>query len=87
MAALLAGLPTTVPGNTVNRLVRQWLAKYYGCRPRHSNRGEGDVYLAGGTESMTRAPFVMAKSATAFARELYGPRYDAGLALREPAPG
>jgi len=68
MAALLAGLPATVPGNTVNRLCASGLQSIIDAF--HAIKcGEGDVYLAGGAESMTRAPFVMAKSSTAFARD------------------
>jgi 3-oxoadipyl-CoA thiolase len=68
MAALLAGLPVTVPGTTVNRLCASGLQSIIDAF--HAIKcGEGDVYLAGGAESMTRAPFVMAKSATAFARD------------------
>ena len=69
MAALLAGLPITVPGNTVNRLCASGLQSIMDAA-RAIKAGEGDVYLAGGTESMTRAPFVMAKSESAFGREL-----------------
>ena len=69
MAGLLAGLPTTVPGNTVNRLCASGLQSIIDSA-RAVRCGEGDVYLAGGAESMTRAPFVMAKSETAFGREL-----------------
>ena len=69
MAALLAGLPTTVPGITVNRLCASSLQSIIDAT-RAIKAGEGDVYLAGGTESMTRAPFVMAKSESAFGREL-----------------
>ncbi|MBC6608326.1 acetyl-CoA C-acyltransferase [Hymenobacter sp. BT188] len=69
MAGLLAGLPTTVPGNTVNRLCASGLQSIIDAS-RAVRCGEGDVYLAGGAESMTRAPFVMAKSETAFGREL-----------------
>ena len=68
MAALLAGLPVTVPGNTVNRLCASGLQSIIDAA-RAIKTGEGDVYLAGGTESMTRAPFVMAKSETAYARD------------------
>ena len=68
MAALLAGLPITVPGSTVNRLCASGLQSIIDAF--HAIKaGEGDVYLAGGAESMTRAPFVMAKSSTAFARD------------------
>ncbi|WBA41238.1 thiolase family protein [Hymenobacter canadensis] len=69
MAALLAGLPITVPGCTVNRLCASGLQSITDAS-RAIMAGEGDVYLAGGAESMTRAPFVMAKSETAFGREL-----------------
>jgi len=68
MAALLAGLPVTVPGTTVNRLCASGLQSIIDAFHAIKS-GEGDVYLAGGAESMTRAPFVMAKSATAFARD------------------
>ena len=68
MAGLLAGLPASVPGNTVNRLCASGLQSIMDAF-RAIKSGEGDVYLAGGAESMTRAPFVMAKSATAFARD------------------
>jgi 3-oxoadipyl-CoA thiolase len=68
MAALLAGLPVTVPGSTVNRLCASGLQSIMDAA-RAIKCGEGDVYLAGGTESMTRAPFVMAKSETAYARD------------------
>jgi 3-oxoadipyl-CoA thiolase len=68
MAALLAGLPVEVPGQTVNRLCGSGLqAIIAAC---HAIRaGEGDTLVAGGVESMTRAPFVMLKSSTAWARE------------------
>ena len=69
MAALLAGLPITVPGLTVNRLCASGLQSIMDAA-RALKAGEGDVYLAGGAESMTRAPFVMAKSESAFGREL-----------------
>ncbi|TYZ11503.1 acetyl-CoA C-acyltransferase [Hymenobacter lutimineralis] len=68
MAALLAGLPLSVGGNTVNRLCASGLQSIIDAA-RAIKAGEGDVYLAGGAESMTRAPFVVAKSSTAFARD------------------
>ncbi|MBO3272585.1 thiolase family protein [Hymenobacter defluvii] len=68
MAALLAGLPLSVPGNTVNRLCASGLQSIMDSF-RAIRAGEGDVYLAGGSENMTRAPFVMAKSVTAFGRD------------------
>jgi 3-oxoadipyl-CoA thiolase len=67
MAALLAGLPDTVPGCTVNRLCASGL-EAINIAARMIETGHGDVFIAGGTESMSRAPFVMAKSETAFAR-------------------
>ncbi|TAH12847.1 MAG: 3-oxoadipyl-CoA thiolase [Curvibacter sp.] len=68
-AALLAGLGSQVPGQTVNRLCGSGLAAIMDCA-RAITAGEGDVYLAGGVESMSRAPFVMAKAESAFSREL-----------------
>jgi acetyl-CoA C-acetyltransferase len=72
MAALLAGLPETVPGCTVNRLCASGL-EAINLAARLIETGHGDVFIAGGTESMSRAPFVMAKSESAFARtaEIY----------------
>ncbi|UQE75682.1 3-oxoadipyl-CoA thiolase [Gordonia sp. PP30] len=68
MAALLAGLPVGVPGATVNRLCGSGLdAVAQGARMIAV--GEADLVIAGGTESMTRAPLVMPKAATAFARD------------------
>lgn len=68
MAALLAGLPVTVPGTTVNRLCASGLqAIMDGARQVAS--GEADLIIASGVESMTRAPFVMAKAQTAFDRQ------------------
>lgn len=73
MSALLAGLPVSVGGVTVNRLCGSGLdAVMYAARA--ISAGEGDVYIAGGTESMTRAPYVMAKPDKDFPRgsmELY----------------
>ncbi|MFY0253450.1 thiolase family protein [Chitinophaga sp. 30R24] len=68
MAALLAGLPVSVAGNTVNRLCASGMQAIMDAA-RAVMCGEGDVYLAGGVESMTRAPFVMAKSDGAFSRK------------------
>ena len=67
MAGLLAGLPETVPGATVNRLCASGL-EAINIAARLIEAGHGDVMIAGGTESMSRAPFVMAKSETAYAR-------------------
>ena len=69
MSALLAGLPVTVPGETVNRLCASGLSAVASAA-RSIKIGEGHVYIAGGVESMTRAPFVMSKGASAFARDV-----------------
>src|SRR5690348_503211 len=59
-AALLAGLPTTIGGLTVNRLCGSGLAAIVDAA-RAVRCGEGDLFVAGGVESMSRAPFVMGK--------------------------
>ena len=69
MALLLAGLPITVPGETVNRLCASGLSAVANAA-RAIRSGEGDVYVAGGVESMTRAPYVLSKGATPFARDM-----------------
>ena len=68
MAALLAGLPETVPAFTVNRLCASGL-EAVGQAARAIACGEAELMLAGGVESMSRAPYVMAKPDTAFPRE------------------
>ncbi|KWH47520.1 3-oxoadipyl-CoA thiolase [Burkholderia stagnalis] len=68
MSALLAGLPTAVPGTTLNRLCGSGMDAV-GTAARAIKSGEARLMIAGGVESMTRAPFVMGKSATAFARQ------------------
>ena len=67
MAALLAGLPEEVPGATVNRLCGSGLEALGGAA-RAIKVGEASLVIAGGVESMSRAPFVMAKAQTAFSR-------------------
>ncbi|GLR85884.1 3-oxoadipyl-CoA thiolase [Bradyrhizobium iriomotense] len=68
MSALLAGLPVEVPGTTINRLCGSGMdAVIAGARAIKS--GEADLIIAGGTESMSRAPFVMPKAETPFSRE------------------
>ncbi|MFZ9513813.1 MAG: acetyl-CoA C-acyltransferase [Bacteroidia bacterium] len=67
MASLLAGIPTSVPGYTVNRLCASGLQSIMNGAMAIAS-GQAHLILAGGTESMTRAPFVMAKAETAFAR-------------------
>ncbi len=69
MAALLAGLPVTVGGNTVNRLCASGLQAIMDAA-RAIQCGEGMFYIAGGVESMTRAPFVTAKSDGAWSRKV-----------------
>jgi acetyl-CoA acyltransferase len=67
MAALLAGLPETVPGSTVNRLCGSGLDAL-GLAARSIRSGDTDLMIAGGVESMSRAPFVMGKAETAYSR-------------------
>ena len=67
MAALLAGLPVAVPGATVNRLCGSGMDAV-GMAARAVKSGETDLLIAGGVESMSRAPFVMPKAETAFSR-------------------
>jgi 3-oxoadipyl-CoA thiolase len=67
MVALLAGLPVKVPGSTVNRLCASGLEAVVQAA-RAIRLGEADLVIAGGVESMTRAPFVMPKAETAFSR-------------------
>ena len=84
MAALLAGLPQSVAGVTVNRLCASGLSAIVAaCHAVIA--GEGDLFVAGGVESMSRAPFVMAKPTTGFPR---GDRqlYDTTLGWRFPNP-
>ena len=68
MAVLLAGLPDSVPGATINRLCGSGLDAV-GQAARAVRTGECDVVIAGGVESMSRAPFVMPKAETAFSRQ------------------
>ncbi len=68
MAALLAGLPETVPGTTLNRLCASGLDAV-GMAARAIRAGDQDIVIAGGVESMSRAPFVMPKASTAFSRQ------------------
>ncbi|MEM8850282.1 MAG: 3-oxoadipyl-CoA thiolase [Pseudomonadota bacterium] len=68
MAALLAGLPDCVPGTTVNRLCASGMDAV-GFAARGIKAGDYDLTIAGGVESMSRAPFVMGKAEAAFARQ------------------
>lgn len=83
MALLLAGLPVTVGGVTVNRLCASGLQAVMDAT-RSIMAGDGDVYLAGGVESMTRAPFVMAKADQAFSRKME--IYDTSIGWRFTNP-
>ncbi len=67
MAVLLAGLPETLPGSTINRLCGSGL-NAVGLAAQAIRAGEAELMIAGGAESMTRAPYVMGKPATAFDR-------------------
>jgi acetyl-CoA acyltransferase len=69
MASLLAGLPSSVPGETVNRLCASGMSAV-AAAARAVRLGEGDLYVAGGVESMTRAPYVMSKASQPFARDV-----------------
>ena len=83
MALLLAGFPAEVAGITVNRLCASGLdAILYAHRA--ITVGDGDVYMAGGVESMTRAPFVMGKSEAAYDRNIQV--YDTSIGWRFPNP-
>jgi 3-oxoadipyl-CoA thiolase len=69
MAALIAGLPVSVAGSTVNRLCASGLQAIMDAS-RSIMCGEGDLYIAAGVESMSRAPFVMSKPTTAYSRKV-----------------
>lgn len=79
MSSLLAGLPFTVPGETVNRLCSSGLSAII-----HANRaikaGDGDLFIAGGVENMTRGPWVISKSATPFGND--NKMYDSSFGWR-----
>ena len=69
MALLLAGLPVSVPGETVNRLCASGMASVAHAA-RAIRNGDGDAFVAGGVESMTRAPYVLSKSSKPFGRDM-----------------
>ena len=79
MASLLAGLPFTVPGETVNRLCSSGLSAII-----HANRaikaGDGDVFIAGGVENMTRGPYIIVKPSSAFGTD--AKMYDSSFGWR-----
>jgi acetyl-CoA C-acetyltransferase len=83
MSALLAGLPSAVPGSTVNRLCGSGLDAV-GTAARAIRSGEARLMIAGGVESMTRAPFVMGKAESAFSRS--ATIYDTTIGWRFPNP-
>jgi acetyl-CoA C-acetyltransferase len=83
MSALLAGLPQEVPGSTVNRLCGSGLDAV-GIAARAIKSGEARLMIAGGVESMTRAPFVMGKAESAFSRN--ASIYDTTIGWRFPNP-
>lgn len=82
-ALLLAGLPPSTPGITVNRLCSSGMAAVVDAA-RAVSCGEGDLYVAGGVESMSRAPFVMAKADSAYSRDLKV--FDSSIGARFPNP-
>jgi len=82
-AALLSGLPPTTPGVTVNRLCASGLQAVVDAA-RAVSVGEGDLYIAGGVESMSRAPYVMSKSDSAFSRDVK--LFDTTIGARFPNP-
>ncbi len=67
MALLLAGLPTSVPGETVNRLCASGMSAVVNAA-RAARLGDGELYIAGGVEQMTRAPYALSKAAQPFGR-------------------
>lgn len=81
--ALLAGLPTAVAGLTVNRLCGSGLAAVLDAA-RAVRAGEGELIIAGGAESMSRAPFVVAKAETAYSRDFRV--FDSSIGARFPNP-
>ena len=82
-AGLLAGLPPQVAGVTVNRLCGSGLAAVLDAA-RAVKAGEGELFVAGGVESMSRAPFVIAKSESAYSREFRA--FDSTIGARFPNP-
>src|SRR5688572_21579789 len=83
MALLLAGLPVEIPGATVNRLCGSGL-EAVNCGYREIRSEEAELIIAGGSESMTRAPFVMSKAAKAFDRNVE--IYDTSIGWRFTNP-
>ena len=82
-AALLSGLPPTTPGVTVNRLCASGLQAVVDAA-RAVSVGEGDMYIAGGVESMSRAPYVFSKADSPFSRDIK--MFDTTIGSRFPNP-
>src|SRR5213079_3620007 len=80
-AALLSGLPPTTPGVTVNRLCASGLQAVVDAS-RAITCGEGDLYIAGGVESMSRAPYVISKPDAPYSRD--AKMYDTTIGVRFP---
>src|SRR5690606_5145518 len=83
MATLLAGLPDTLPGYTVNRLCASGMTAVAGAS-QAIRAGDADLIIAGGVESMTRAPWVQGKPGTAWAKP--GPQFDTSIGWRFTNP-
>lgn len=83
MASLLSGLPVTISGTTVNRLCGSGMDAI-GLASRSIKAGEGNIFIAGGVESMTRAPFVLGKNSNAWGRN--SEIYDTTIGWRFPNP-
>lgn len=79
MSLLLAGLPYSVPGETVNRLCASGMSSVVHAQ-RAINNGDGDFYIAGGVENMTRGPWVISKVSTPFGRDAQ--MYDSSFGWR-----
>ena len=84
MAALLAGLPVSVPGETVNRLCASGMSAIANAA-RAIKLGDGDLYIAGGVESMTRAPYVLSKSPRGLCAGRPAVRHEHRVAVRQRA--
>jgi len=82
-ALLAAGLPVTIGGQTVNRLCASGLAAVLDAA-RAVSCGEGELFIAGGVESMSRAPYVLSKAGSAFGRDLQ--LFDSTIGARFPNP-
>ena len=83
MATLLADLPVSIPGETVNRLCSSGLASIVNAS-RAIKLNEGELFIAGGVESMTRAPYVMSKTSAPYGRD--AKIWDTSIGWRFPHP-